>query len=134
MRFSSRSMGSLFLSLATAIVIASGFFVTSVWRGSAVHAAKANTAAHVHIDCSSSRVLCADVGESDEIFGHYVGHDEPAVAFYSNRPGSGNQMRYQLTLPKDPSATNPTTPGKSYNFELHPAFWFSMVMCDTQSY
>src|SRR5207245_3659602 len=26
------------------------------------------------------------------------------------------------------------TDGKSYNFELHPAFWFGMALCDDQSY
>ena len=24
--------------------------------------------------------------------------------------------------------------GKSYDFQLHPAFWLDMAMCDTQSY
>src|SRR5437764_3446252 len=43
-------------------------------------------------------------------------------------------MRYQLTLPRDPSPSAPLSPGKSFNFELHPAFWFGMAMCDTQSY
>ena len=43
-------------------------------------------------------------------------------------------MSYRLTLPQDPSPQNPNTTGKSYNFELHPAFWFGMAMCDTQSF
>jgi len=40
-------------------------------------------------------------------------------------------MTYHLTLPSDPS---PTQAGATYNFQLHPAFWFGMAMCDTQSY
>jgi hypothetical protein len=61
----------------------------------------------------------------------YIGHDEPATLFYSNRPGSGNDVTYQLRLPTDP----PTTPqqngsGGTDNFQLRPTFWFGMVMCD----
>jgi hypothetical protein len=56
------------------------------------------------------------------------------MLFDSNVPGSGNHMSYNVTLPSDPSATNPTAPGKSYQFELSGADWFGMAMCDTQSY
>jgi hypothetical protein len=43
-------------------------------------------------------------------------------------------MQYQFTLPNDPTPDHPTTPGKSYNFELNGAIWFGMALCDTQSY
>jgi hypothetical protein len=56
----------------------------------------------------------------------------PSVLFYSNQDGAGYHMRYQLTLPTDPPPT--PKPGRSYNFELHPAFWFGLAMCDTQSF
>ncbi|MGH6795970.1 MAG: hypothetical protein ACREDH_12450, partial [Methylocella sp.] len=64
----------------------------------------------------------------------YTGHDEPALLFYSDVPGSGNSNLYKLTLPKDP----PNLPkqdgtGGTFNFQLHPAFWFGMAMCDSQS-
>ena len=90
----------------------------------------------MHIDCSTGRPTCTEVYDSEAVFGKnaYVGHDEPSTLFYSNVPGSGNRMRYQLTLPKDPSPSLATTPGVGYNFQLHPAFWFGMAMCDTQSY
>ncbi len=85
------------------------------------------------IDCSNTRYLCTEVADSDDAFGHYVGHDEPSLLFDSSVPGSGNQMRYSGILPKEPSATN--VPGKhSYDFQLYAAFWFGMAMCDTQSY
>jgi len=85
------------------------------------------------IDCSNTKYLCTEVADSDEAFGHYVGHDEPSLLFNSNVAGSGNQMRYSGILPKEPSATN--VPGKhSYDFQLYAAFWFGMAMCDTQSY
>ena len=70
---------------------------------------------------------------SNSVFGHYVGHDEPSVLFYSNKSGSGNEMQYSGSLPVEPSPTN--VPGKHvYTFEYTPAFWFGMAMCDTQSY
>ena len=64
-------------------------------------------------------------------FSGYIGHDEPATLFYSNQPGSGNNVSYQLTLPKDPpTAPTQTGSGGTDSFMLHPAFWFGMVMCD----
>jgi hypothetical protein len=56
------------------------------------------------------------------VFGHYVGHDEPSVLFYSNTPGSGNHMQYNVTLPTEPSGTFSDT--KGYSLETSPAFWF----------
>src|SRR5437879_6986243 len=89
---------------------------------------------HSHIECGVSRNLCAEVDDL-EAFSSYVGHDEPSLLFYSNRPGSGNRMQYVLTLPTDPvGPTGVPTATQSFNFELHPAFWFGMAMCDTQSY
>jgi hypothetical protein len=54
--------------------------------------------------------------------------------FYSNRPGSGNNSEYQLTIPKDP----PILPkqdgtGGTFNFQNRVAFWFGMDLCDNQS-
>ncbi len=78
--------------------------------------------------------MCTEVADSDSVFGHYVGHDEPSVLFNSSAPGSGNHMRYNLVLPKDPSASHPNQVNKSYAFELSGAEWLGMAMCDTQSY
>lgn len=65
--------------------------------------------------------------------GWYIGHDEPSVQFLSSKPNSGNNMVWRITLPKkDPV---PTQSGSSVaNFELTPAFWFSLAMCDSNSY
>jgi hypothetical protein len=84
--------------------------------------------------CADVHLLCTEVQDSEEVFGEdvYVGHDEPSLLFYSSQPGSGNQMRYDLTLPSDP--VGPFDPNNSYNAELRPAFWFGMALCDTQSY
>jgi len=91
---------------------------------------------HIHINCGHSAGLCTEVGNSSEVFGasKYVGHDEPGLRFFSDQPGSGNQMQYQMTLPSDPSPAHPTTPGKSFMFEMDSGAWFGMALCDTQSY
>src|SRR5262249_25586314 len=63
-----------------------------------------------------------------------AGHDEPSLLFYSNKAGSGNSNEYRLTLPTDPlTPPNQTGTGGTWNFQLHPAFWFGMAMCDDQS-
>jgi hypothetical protein len=88
---------------------------------------------HAH-DCDEGGPLCAEVMDSIGYGGSYTGHDEPSLLFYSDAAGSGNNMTYLLRLPKDPP-TLPTQDGKggTFNFELHPAFWVSVAMCDDQS-
>jgi hypothetical protein len=84
-------------------------------------------------DCDEqSGILCAEARENPGD-GYYVGHDEPSLLFYSNEPGSGSSQVYRLRLPKDP----PQIPkqdgtGGTWNFQLHPAFWFGMAVCDDQ--
>jgi hypothetical protein len=94
--------------------------------------------------CGTNGITCAEpattwselkgyksaVKAGAHLFG-YIGHDEPATLFYSNVPGSGNDVTYQMALPKDP----PTPPrnngsGGTDGFMLHPTFWLGMVMCD----
>lgn len=82
--------------------------------------------------CASSARLCTEVQDPLAVFGHYVGHDEPSVLFYSNTPGSGNHMQYNVTLPTEPSGAFSDT--KGYSAEDSPAFWFGMAMCATQSF
>ncbi|MGH3205022.1 MAG: hypothetical protein ACRDP5_23680 [Streptosporangiaceae bacterium] len=69
--------------------------------------------------------------------GHYIGHDEPDVNFNSSAPGSGNNVTWTINLGKDPKAA-PTdvSPGHDVSdwFELSPAPWFSMALCDPNSY
>jgi hypothetical protein len=80
-----------------------------------------------------SGILCAEQRENPGGNEYYVGHDEPAVLFYSNEPGAGSNNVYRLRLPKDP----PLLPkqdgsGGTWNFQLRPTFWFGMAMCDDQ--
>ncbi|MGH3496190.1 MAG: hypothetical protein ACRDP1_01830, partial [Nocardioidaceae bacterium] len=94
---------------------------------------KTSSTTHGHaINCGQDLFSCTEVYDSDKFFGHYVGHDEPSILYYSHKPGSGNRMTYQLQLPTDPASSNPQN--KSYNFQLQVAFWVGMAMCDTQSY
>ena len=69
--------------------------------------------------------------------GHYIGHDEPAMSFFSGRKGSGNTVTWAETLPTDPSSL-PTVsaPGSDVThwFELSIAPWFGMALCDGASY
>jgi hypothetical protein len=82
--------------------------------------------------CESHASLCRDAFKTpgDE----YVGHDEPSVAFRSSEPGSGNDITYELRLPREP----PIKPrndgsGGTWTFELRPTFWFGLTLCDTES-
>jgi hypothetical protein len=79
--------------------------------------------------------LCTELAHNKTYEGKYTGHDEPSLLFYSNKPGSGNSGIYYVRLPKDPK-TQPTQDGTNdvtWNFELHPAFWVGMALCDSQS-
>jgi hypothetical protein len=83
--------------------------------------------------CQSYNSLCVDT--SSDPPGGYVGHDEPSVLFKSGQPGSGNDMTYTMTLPKDPKQqpNNTGVGGTTWNFQLRPTFWFGLTLCDTQS-
>jgi hypothetical protein len=116
------------LSLASAAALSAAAFVLS---SPSVHG---ESYPAKPICGQSSSPLCAEVDNYSSAFGAYVGHDEPSLLFYSNTAGSGNNDLYTLDLPKDP----PTLPvqdgsGGTFNFQLHPAFWFGMAMCDDQS-
>lgn len=132
MGFSSRSRPSVMWSLAVSVAVIVGLFVVP---GVASGAPARAMDSHMHINCAVRSTLCTEVADSDQVFGEgvYVGHDEPSNLFYSTVAGSGNHNLWQVTLPRDPAPT-PLTAGKSFNFQLHPAFWFGMAMCDTQSY
>ena len=82
--------------------------------------------------CQSRASLCPD--SYDGLEGEYVGHDEPSLEFKSGVTGSGNDMTYAITLPRDPRRF-PTASGAgaTWNFELRPAFWFGLTLCDSES-
>jgi hypothetical protein len=95
--------------------------------------ASQNTAGRL-LKCDYNGPLCAEPAEPLNYEGNYIGHDEPSLLFYSNTPGSGTNQRYRITIPTEP----PKKPkqdgaGGTFNFQLHPAFWFGMALCDDQS-
>ena len=101
---------------------------------SSVSAPVGASAQSAGFSCQRNAAYCTEVFDSLNYDGVYTGHDEPSLLFYSDTAGSGNSNLYRLTLPKDP----PTQPNQSgtagtYNFQIHPAFWFGMAMCDDQS-
>ena len=84
--------------------------------------------------CAQNGWMCHEVVDSIGSNGAYTGHDEPAIAFFSNRPGSGYQQLYYLRLPKDPKAfPKQDGTGPTWNFQLHIAFWIGNAICDNQS-
>src|SRR5438045_5513163 len=101
MLFKPRSRMSIVFSLVAFVTIIGGFMLVAS-RGNIFHARASQGS--MHIDCAKSPI-CTEVQDPEEVFGedNYVGHDEPSVLFYSDKPGSGNRMRYELTLPNDPS-------------------------------
>ena len=114
------------LAVAGALAV----WVTPLTNGGPVAARAAPNSSHMAINCEYS--LCAEVAHPTDVFDKYVGHDEPSAVFYSNRPGAGNRMSYDVILPHDPSPSNPTS--KSYQFQLNGAIWFGLALCDTQGY
>jgi hypothetical protein len=85
--------------------------------------------------CSQGLAICTEVNDSIATYGGYIGHDEPSLLFYSDTPGSGNSNLYTLVLPRDPHVQpKQDGTGGTWNFQLHPAFWLGMAMCDTQSF
>jgi hypothetical protein len=96
--------------------------------------------------CNTNGITCTEPFQNWEDFSwfdkvagkapmtEYIGHDEPSVLFYSHKDGSGNSNNYLVRLPTEPPVA-PTQDGSggTYNFQLHPAFWLGMAMCDNQS-
>src|SRR2546428_13856738 len=112
------------LSLASAAGLAGALFA------SVPSAAAASP--HMALDCSQGRVACTEVLDPEKVFGQgvYVGHDEPSALFYSNQPGAGNRMHFQLYRPCGP----PQVTAKASTFRLHSAFCFGLAMCVNEGY
>ena len=138
-----------------------GLLVTAlVWLGLAATATAGplKPASFGELDCNgqstlqtsvNSRLNCTDVRGFDNTWnantwggrfydnGFYIGHDEPDMTFLSSTRGSGDNVTWNETLPRDPAgAPTVQTPGSdvAHWFELSVAPWFSMAMCDPNSY
>jgi hypothetical protein len=101
--------------------------------GAAAGAGKLNFLGYQEPLCTSHASLCADPADNPN--GEYVGHDEPSIEFKSGVRGSGNDITYLMTLPRDPKAFPNASGagGTTWNFELRPTFWFGLTLCDTES-
>ncbi|MBV9808931.1 MAG: hypothetical protein JO286_17235 [Solirubrobacterales bacterium] len=117
-------------------IVAASVFALAVFLVSAGSALGDSGAGKLALDdplCASQLSVCAD--PHGLLNGYYVGHDEPSVEFKSNVPGSGNDVTYLTTLPKDP-ATQPNASGANsttWNFQLRATHWFGMTLCDSES-
>ena len=112
--------------LPAALLLALGLVLAAAFSGAA--------GAENSKSCAENSWICTEVADSIGYGGEYTGHDEPSLLFYSDTPGAGNSNLYKIVLPTDP----PQQPlssglGATWNFQLHPAFWLGMAMCDTQS-
>jgi hypothetical protein len=91
--------------------------------------------AHPSAACADPRGPAED-GNRAEDNDRYIGHDEPAVRFISNAPGSGNDVTFVERLGTDPRRL-PTVdnPGHdvTHYFELTIAPWMSLDVCDPNS-
>jgi len=91
-------------------------------------------ASHV---CSDPRDIYDGKSTRFDDNGHYIGHDEPIIRFLSRRHGSGSDITWIEQLPRDPGRL-PTVanPGhdRTHWFELSIAPWFSMALCNPDSY
>jgi hypothetical protein len=117
-----------FLGLAAASLPASAANLAN----SNLRAAGSTSPAYNEPLCQSRNSLCTDAYNNPS--GEYVGHDEPSLEFKSGVRGSGNDMTYTMTLPKDPKALpSATGAGSTWNFQLRPTFWFGLTLCDSES-
>jgi hypothetical protein len=115
------------LTIASVFILAASLFSAAM--------AQAATGKLAGPLCQTQLSLCADAPPGTFGDDVYVGHDEPSVLFKSRVPGSGNDMTYTVTLPRDPKQfpTASGATGTTWNFELRPTFWFGLTLCDTES-
>jgi len=130
----------MLIALVVMAVVALPFAISTIGAHVA-YATKLSFPAKGNLDCNGfSKIqkplrpdmVCTDFvgydGGRGYDNGHYIGHDEPTINFFSNAPGSGNNVQWQVTLPKE----NPLPATQS--FENYITFWFGLDLCDPNSY
>jgi hypothetical protein len=137
-RYPASGAGAMFLLLAVSLAL---LLPSSATAKGALPAGNLDCNGYSPIQAPlRSSMMCTEVEQANSTNayldnGWYVGHDEPSLEFLSNTPGSGDSAQYQLTLPNEPSLPASGSPlGPVWDFQLTPAFWFGMVLCDTQSW
>jgi hypothetical protein len=136
-----RSKVTLTLIALVALAAVAAPMAFSLVSTHAAQGAKPQFAATGNLDCNGYSAIqkplratdvCTDLrgfnGERGQDNGHYVGHDEPSVQFVSSAQGSGNNTKWEITLPNE----RPLPATKTFENQI--AFWFSMALCDPNSY
>jgi hypothetical protein len=119
----------VFLAVAAVALLA---LPTASASRSLDRATKAASSGYHEPLCQGRSALCADVYTNPD--DEYVGHDEPSLLFKSSEPGSGNDITYTITLPREaPIIPRNDGSGGTWNFELRPTFWFGLTLCDSES-
>lgn len=88
-----------------------------------------------HINTSWNNSVCAGLwppswgpgGAQGRYAAGCYGHDEPAIEFYSNLAGSGGNVSWNVTLPRDRSANDTQA-------NLYVAVWFGLTLSDPYSW
>ena len=63
---------------------------------------------------------------------YYIGHAEPTAEFFSTQGTSGYNMQWKFQLPA--TEPSPSQDGTNVaNFELYPALWMGLELCDPNS-
>jgi hypothetical protein len=107
------------------VALFSAFMLAAFMVGAAPAAAHSGAAGPVQehvsaqggLDCNGYSPLqkpvrrgmdCTEIASNSEYGfkdnGHYIGHDEPATEFFSNKAGSGGSESYQVKLPVEPAS------------------------------
>ena len=141
MRSLVRSKPILTLFSLVMVTLVSLSLAVSMLHPALAHAAGAQFASRGELDCNGYSPLqqsvkrnfpCADMtglhGERGEDNGYYIGHDEPSTQFLSSQHGSGNNVRWDMTLPKEHALPATQT------FQNTATFWYSMSLCEQASY
>ena len=127
-------------------LIASALIALTPRRRRPLGARAPGTAPKGGLDCNGfspvqttyRQLWCTEIAANDENGfednGHYVGHDEPDIGFFSFQRGSSNDMTYHTVFR---STRHPAVDGVrriDARIQLTPAIWFGLTMCDTESY
>src|SRR5438045_9525533 len=65
---------------------------------------------------------CPDPIGRNEYNGRYIGHDEPSVVFYSDKPHSANNLQWEFVLPREHA------PPPTQSFQNFTSFWSGLAI------
>src|SRR5262249_684407 len=71
---------------------------------------------------------CPDPIGSNEYNGGYIGHDEPNIVFYSDKPHSASNLQWEFVLPREHA------PPATQSFQNFTSFWSGLPICDQNAH